>query len=158
LNVARILASFVASLRTQLSGRFGFVHFRVGSGPLATTWSAPLWAFARSSRASADAGSIDLSSAATPASLCSVLSATFSSSAGSEMRATASSAVCGSAAWRATLPSAFASCTRPSAAARTVSCGEDFATVENCRGSRAATPRGVGIGSASDRDADETGP
>ena len=66
------------------------------------------------------------SRAATPASLCSVLTAMFRSSAPSAMRATASGAVCGSAAWRATLPSSFGSWMRPSAAARTVSCGEDL--------------------------------
>ena len=84
--------------------------------------------------------------------------ATLSSSAGSAMRATASSAVCGSAAFRATLLSALTSCTRPSAAARTVSCGDVFATVENCFGS--SSPSSASAASASvprrgDRDRDE---
>jgi hypothetical protein len=61
------------------------------------------------SRASGNAGSTHFSSAAIPASLWSVFNATFSSSAGSLTRATASAAVRPSAACRATLPSAFAS-------------------------------------------------
>ena len=74
----------------------------------------------------------------------------FSSSARSAIRPTASSAVWGSVACRATLLSDFTSCTRPSAAARTVSCGDDFAMVENCLGSSSPSRASAASASVSD--------